>query len=311
MEHSDLSKLCDRGKDFLKQLFQVCGEDATRQGLVDTPRRFVKSFLELTQGYHLSADEVLNDALFDCDNPEPVIVRDIPFFSLCEHHLLPFFGHCTITYLPNKKVIGLLKIYRIVDMFSRRLQIQERLTHQSAETLFSLTQAKGVRVEMQAEHMCVAMRGVCKVNTRTYTSSRLGLDCPLTAEMPHALTFGLQQSIVFRTKEFAISLGCTSEEKQRLTPICFQVEIKFDKPVKACSSDALQDTVCYDHLSQLLYESCQQKHFNLIEHCGYEAYQSLHAYLQQTKIDAALQIKLTKKLQHPLLTESMFIIGDF
>ena len=158
----------------IRQLLTELGEDPEREGLMRTPLRVEKALRFLTSGYRANIDEVLNDALFTVDYSEMVIVKDIDFYSLCEHHLLPFFGKCHVGYLPNKKVVGLSKIPRVVDVFSRRLQVQERLTTQIADTLQQKLNAHGVAVVMEARHLCMMMRGVEKQNTIAVSSSMLG-----------------------------------------------------------------------------------------------------------------------------------------
>jgi len=150
------------------------GEDLERDGLKDTPERAAKAMQFLTRGYHQTLDEVVNGAVFDSDNDEMVIVRDIELYSLCEHHMLPFIGKCHVAYLPTGKVIGLSKIARIVDMFARRLQIQENMTKQIAEAVMQVTNASGVGVIIEAKHMCMMMRGVEKQNSTMTTSVMLG-----------------------------------------------------------------------------------------------------------------------------------------
>jgi GTP cyclohydrolase IA len=150
------------------------GEDPSREGLARTPRRVAKSWRYLTSGYRQDPDKVLNGALFSVSYDEMVIVRDIEVFSLCEHHLLPFFGRCHVAYLPNRKVIGLSKIPRLVDVFARRLQVQERLTTQIAETIMEKVRPRGVGVIIEARHLCMIMRGVEKQNSVAVTSAMLG-----------------------------------------------------------------------------------------------------------------------------------------
>lgn len=156
------------------QLLMMLGEDPKRSGLEETPKRVAKAFKFFTKGYQENVDDLVNGALFPIDYDEMVIVRNIDFFSLCEHHLLPFFGKCHVGYIPDKKVVGLSKIPRIVDVFSRRLQVQERLTVQIAETLQAKLKPVGVGVVIEARHLCMMMRGVEKQNTLAVTSHMLG-----------------------------------------------------------------------------------------------------------------------------------------
>jgi len=165
----------ERGlRDMVTRILVMLGEDPRRNGLLNTPERVEKALRFMTQGYQKDVDHLLNGALFPMEYDEMVIVKDIDFFSLCEHHLLPFFGKCHVGYLPNKKVVGLSKIPRIVDAFSRRLQVQEHLTVQIAETLMKKLGAQGVGVVMEAQHLCMMMRGVEKQNTVAVTSHMLG-----------------------------------------------------------------------------------------------------------------------------------------
>src|SRR5690349_18779667 len=161
-------------QDLIRQLLVELGEDAGREGLVRTPVRVEKALKFLTSGYAADIDVVLNNALFTVDYSEMVIVKDVDFYSLCEHHLLPFFGKCHIAYIPRTQVIGLSKIPRLVDVFSRRLQVQERLTNEIAECIRESIDPLGVGVIMQATHLCMAMRGVEKQNSATVTSAMLG-----------------------------------------------------------------------------------------------------------------------------------------
>jgi GTP cyclohydrolase I len=156
------------------KIIEDMGEDLTRPGLVDTPKRAAKAFEFLTRGYNQSVEEVVNNALFPSDSNEMVLVQDIEMYSLCEHHMLPFIGKCHVAYIPTGNVIGLSKIARIVDVFARRLQIQEMLTRQIAESIMEITDAEGVGVIIEAKHMCMMMRGVEKQNSLMKTSAMLG-----------------------------------------------------------------------------------------------------------------------------------------
>lgn len=157
------------------EMLTLLGEKPEREGLKDTPKRYAKAMEFLTSGYDRTIEEVVGTALFDEGSSEIVIVRDIELFSLCEHHLLPFYGKAHVAYLPNGKIIGLSKIPRIVDMYARRLQVQERLTTQISETLMKVLNPLGVAVIIEADHMCMMMRGVQKQNSSTVTSSMLGV----------------------------------------------------------------------------------------------------------------------------------------
>jgi GTP cyclohydrolase IA len=161
-------------QDLVRELLTKLGEDPDREGLRDTPKRVAKALTFLTSGYAADIDEVLNGALFTVDYSEMVIVKDIDFYSLCEHHLLPFFGKCHVAYLPSTKVNGLSKIPRIVDVFSRRLQVQERLTNQIANTILEKVAPLGVAVVVEATHLCMSMRGVEKQNSFAVTSAMEG-----------------------------------------------------------------------------------------------------------------------------------------
>jgi GTP cyclohydrolase I len=162
-------------QDMVERMLVMLGEDPKRNGLLKTPERVSKALQFMTAGYTQNIDTLLNGALFPIEYDEMVIVKDIDFFSMCEHHLLPFFGRCHVGYMPNKKVVGLSKIPRLVDAFSRRLQVQERLTVEIADTLQSKLKAHGVAVVMEARHLCMMMRGVEKQNTVAVTSSMLGV----------------------------------------------------------------------------------------------------------------------------------------
>ena len=158
-----------------KETMELIDEDVDREGLIKTPNRAAKAWLDLTAGYDQDVDEIVNKAIFTSDNDELVLVKDIELFGLCEHHLLPFFGHAHVAYIPNGKVIGLSKIPRLVDMYSRRLQIQETLTTQIANTINEILNPLGVAVIIEGKHMCMMMRGVQKQNASMTTSAMLGV----------------------------------------------------------------------------------------------------------------------------------------
>ena len=160
--------------DLTKLLLKEIGEDPNREGLIKTPSRVSKAWSFFSRGYNQNVDEIINGAIFNENAKDMVVVRDVEFFSLCEHHLIPFFGKAHVAYIPNGKVVGLSKIPRIIDMFSRRLQVQERLTRQIAETIQDVLEPIGVAVIMEGQHMCMQMRGVEKQNSLTTTSSMLG-----------------------------------------------------------------------------------------------------------------------------------------
>src|SRR6201994_2344852 len=162
-------------QDLYRELLVRIGEDPTRDGLMRTPERMEKSMQFLTRGYAMNVTDVLHDALFDVDYDEMVIVKDIEFYSMCEHHLLPFFGKAHVAYVPNGKVIGLSKVARLGDVFARRLQVQERLTQQVAEAIEEAIHPQGVGVVMEAQHLCMMMRGVEKQSSSTVTSAMLGV----------------------------------------------------------------------------------------------------------------------------------------
>ena len=157
-----------------KKIIESIGEDISRPGLEDTPKRAAKAMSYLTRGYHQDLDEIVNGALFPSECSEMVIVKDIELYSMCEHHMLPFIGKAHIGYIPSGTVLGLSKVARIVDMYARRLQIQESLTHQIADAIQSVTQAKGVGIVVEAKHLCMMMRGVEKQNSMMQTSAMFG-----------------------------------------------------------------------------------------------------------------------------------------
>lgn len=167
----------DRGEmeHLIEKLLTNIGEDPKREGLLRTPHRVAKAYEFLTKGYREDISRVLNDAIFNEKYSEMVIVKDIDFFSMCEHHMLPFFGRAHVAYIPNGKIVGLSKIPRIVEVFSRRLQVQERLTQQIAETIYEALNPEGVGVVVEARHMCMMMRGVEKQNSLATTSAMLGV----------------------------------------------------------------------------------------------------------------------------------------
>lgn len=158
-----------------RKIIEALGEDPNREGLLDTPKRAAKAMEFFTQGYKQSIDEIVNNALFTSDNDEMIVVKNIELYSLCEHHLLPFIGKCHVAYMPNGKIIGLSKIARIVDLHARRLQVQENLTKEIAQTVRDVVGAKGVGVIIEAQHLCMMMRGVEKQNSVMCTSVMLGL----------------------------------------------------------------------------------------------------------------------------------------
>ena len=162
-------------KNLVKQMLEILGEDSNREGLIKTPARVAKAYEFLTSGYSQNPKDVLNDALFSSSNNEMVLIKDIEFYSLCEHHLLPIIGRVHVAYIPNGKVVGLSKIPRMVNIFARRLQIQEQMTEQIATAIQEVIKPLGVGVVVQARHMCVEMRGVQKINSLTTTSALRGI----------------------------------------------------------------------------------------------------------------------------------------
>ena len=166
----------DHGKQLCTQLLKDVGEDPMREGLLRTPERFQKAFFELTSGYNKTVEQVIGEGIFEGESNGPIIMNDIEFFSLCEHHLLPFWGKANIAYLPGKKILGLSKLARVVEVFSRRLQVQERLTREIADAIRDAVGARAVVVSINASHMCMAMRGVSKPDAMTYTSYKTGFE---------------------------------------------------------------------------------------------------------------------------------------
>src|SRR3989475_2726436 len=199
-------------QDLIKRLLAEIGEDPAREGLVNTPKRVEQALKFLTSGYQADVDTVINNALFTVDYSEMVIVKDIDFYSLCEHHLLPFFGKCHVAYIPNKKVIGLSKIPRLVDVFARRLQVQERLTNQIAQTIGDKIEPLGVAVVMEATHLCMSMRGVEKQNSVSVTSAMLGAFRNSARTRMEFLELIKLRSAVPGIADRAATLACVGEE---------------------------------------------------------------------------------------------------
>lgn len=165
----------DPMENYFKEILIDLGEDPAREGLVNTPKRAAATLRFLTRGYTQTVDEIVNEAVFESDMDEMVLIKNIELYSLCEHHLLPFIGKCHVGYIPDGKILGLSKIARIVDLFARRLQVQERLTKQIAESIMQVTDAKGVGVIIESKHLCMMMRGVEKQNSLMKTSMMLGV----------------------------------------------------------------------------------------------------------------------------------------
>ena len=162
-------------QELVRELLERLGEDPTRQGLVRTPERVERSLQWLTRGYDISVESVIGDAVFDEEHDNMVLVKDIEMYSMCEHHMLPFFGKVHVAYIPNGRILGLSKVPRIVEVFARRLQVQERLTEQIAASLMEILEPEGVAVVIEASHLCMMMRGVEKQNSRTLTSAMKGV----------------------------------------------------------------------------------------------------------------------------------------
>ncbi len=192
LEDNQNGKPADGIEPLIRQMVTLLGEDPSRDGLRETPKRVARAWRDLTRGYEQDPDQVLQSALFDVSYDEMVVVKDIEVFSLCEHHMLPFFGKMHVAYIPRKKVIGLSKTARLVDIFARRLQIQERLTQQVAETIQNAIRPEGVGVICEAQHLCMMMRGVEKQHSSTVTSSMMGAfrENPKTREEFLTLVFG-------------------------------------------------------------------------------------------------------------------------
>lgn len=321
-------------RECLKQLFEHCGEDPQREGLQKTPQRFLKAFKELTQGYRQTLEEVINGALFECSNDAPVVVENIPFYSLCEHHLLPFFGHCTIAYSPNGKVLGVSKLYRIVNLFARRLQLQERLTQRIGESIREVTGARGIFVEVVGEHLCVAMRGVQRYHSQMRTFYRFGepiedfprpsasdasdFGCLCTkAEAVSGNVGGCNEKhdasspglLTVTTKEFPLKIGCYPEEQTRTTTVTLTLALQL--PQHYGTVDDLSSTVDYDALLTHLEKTVLQRRFQLLEYAVREIYSAIQTFLQARHKRAKVRVTLTKTLSHALLQDSRFTCGDF
>ena len=175
MENSQEQESNQEFEQTISKMLELLGEDPTREGLLKTPSRVAKALKFLTEGYHQDPKEILNQALFTSSNDEMVVVRDIEFYSMCEHHMLPIIGRAHVAYIPDGKVVGLSKIPRIVNVFARRLQIQEQMTEQIADAILETINPKGVAVVLHARHMCMEMRGVQKINSTTVSSALRGL----------------------------------------------------------------------------------------------------------------------------------------
>ena len=295
---------------FFERLLGSIGEDPKRQGLVKTPERFLKSFQELTQGYQQNLDEIVNGALFDCETDEPVYIQDIPYFSLCEHHLLPFFGKCQVAYVPSGKVLGLSKIYRIVDLFAKRLQLQERLTQQIGETLKEVTGAKALFVEMTGEHLCVAMRGVQRSHSFMRTVYHYGEIPEKTLKLSHKEVLEPTTVLHLCTLELPLKIGCYESEQHTTTPVKIEIDIQLPKEIH-CVQDQLQSVLCYDQLIRFLEETCFKERYQLIEYACRMVYNNLRDYLAKTYQICPVRVAFQKQLQHPLLANSTCTISDF
>jgi GTP cyclohydrolase I len=184
----------DEFEDLVHRELELLGEDPSREGLIRTPSRVARSLKWMTQGYGSSAEKVVGEGIFNEDHDNMIMVRDIELYSMCEHHMLPFFGKAHVAYIPNGKIVGLSKIPRIVDVYARRLQVQERLTEQIAEGLCRVLKPAGVGVVIEAYHLCMMMRGVQKQNSRTITSALRGQfrDCPMTRSEFLSMAHGLE-----------------------------------------------------------------------------------------------------------------------
>lgn len=313
-DDKELSELCDA---FFKKLFARIGEDPNRAGLIKTPARVLSALHELTSGYSTTTDAFFNNALFDCENDDVVFAKKIPFYSLCEHHLLPFFGTITIAYKPNGKVIGLSKIYRIIEMFSHRLQIQETLTKQIAEEIERLTGALGVVVFVEAKHLCVAMRGAKRDNSSIETIYKSGIfkqDNSLltnTLRSMNSTNAKVSEEQAFMQIEginLPAFIGVNNDEKQKIQTLLVQIIVHFKKLPDACASDNINDTICYSTLSNNIYNTFAQKHFNLIETLTKE----IHNYLSSAYLNknVTFTVSTTKYLNGEKNLSSKFVISN-
>lgn len=177
-------------KNAISEILQCLGENCDREGLRETPKRVAESMIELTSGYGVSASDLVKDAIFPCQSLGMVLQKDLEFYSLCEHHLLPFFGRIHIAYIPDQKIIGLSKVGRIIDAYAKRLQVQENLTHEIANTIYDMLKPKGVAVQVHAQHFCMMMRGIKKQGSVTETTEYRGIfqdDSNMRAEFLQAI----------------------------------------------------------------------------------------------------------------------------
>ncbi len=280
----------------------------------DTPTRATKAFCHLTQGYKLQLEDIVNGALFPTTNNDLIIVKDIELISLCEHHLLPFIGKCHVGYIPNGKILGLSKIARIVDMFARRLQLQENLNQQIAKAILEVTNAIGVGIIIEAKHLCMMARGIKKQNATVKTSSMLGSfknDDGVQKKFFRLLETKTKPTFTqlkLKNFKFDINLGCSTQERATPQPVFLDLIIRFPISPEAINSDNLEETICYEKLTKAISKFCQNKEFHLIEYLVKQLYDFLKDYLKnETKI--LLHIKKTKPLED--LEFGIFTIGDF
>lgn len=295
---------------FFEHLLKGIGEDPKRQGLIKTPERFLKSFQELTKGYQQDLEDVVNGAIFDCEVEQPIFIQDIPYFSLCEHHLLPFFGHCQVAYIPFGKVIGLSKVYRIIDLFARRLQLQERLTQQIGDALKEVTGAKALYVEMTGEHLCVAMRGVQRSHSFMRTTYQYGEVITGVANLEKKKPLEPYAILHLCTLELPLKIGCYESEQHTTTPVKIEVDIQLPKEIMQVE-DQLQSVLCYDQLVQFLEKDFLKERYQLIEYACRILYDNVHQYLKVNYKPCCIRVSLKKVLQHSILADSTCTISDF